>query len=207
MAYWSGVMSFVCQVWGGTRRAFLGSVLLIIIGFGVLTMSLIAFHRGLGAYEGIAATGGATKVEYYLPYPGVLPDSPWYNFKALRDRFVLWVMFDNLKKADQELLYANKRIGAAKYLVEGGKTSLGVSTATKAEKYLESAFSRLEKLSKDGKDVKSQLLEIEKATAKHQEILEEILVKVSGVEKSVAEDMLELNKLLGQKIRQIWMEV
>jgi len=198
--------SYVCRFWGGAKKAFWGSTLLILFGLMILTMSIFALHYNVGAFESSATMAGISKTEYYLPYPGILPDNVLYKFKALRDRVSLILTLKPEKKAEKELLYANKRIGAAKFLMEGGKVGLAVSTATKAEKYLESVFTRLDKLSRGGKDVKSQLLELSKAIVKHQEILDEIVGKSADIDRSVAEETLKMNKLLQQKTNQTWLE-
>ena len=115
------------------------------------------------------------------------------------------VTFDEVRKAEKELLYADKRIGAALVLVEGGKISLGVSTATKAEKYLESAINRAIRLSSQ-RDVKSLLLTLTKATTKHQEILEMISAKGGGVEKEVLQRSSEQVGSLREKLSQAMLE-
>jgi len=199
--------SYVYQFWGGFGKAFIGSTLLVLCGFIILAMSVLTLYEKSGAFESSATPSSmSATVNYYLPYPGVLPDNPFYKIKALRDKIVLWLTVSDTAKADKELLYADKRIGAAKILVEGGKKGLGVSTATKAEKYLESAFGRLDKVSRGGIDVKSQLLTLKTAIAKHQEILEGIVGMTEGSDRNVAEQTLKLNKLLQQKINQTWIE-
>jgi hypothetical protein len=115
---------------------------------------------------------------------------------------MLWLTFDNLKKAEMELLFADKRINAALVLVEGGKTGLAVSTATKAEKYLESSVDRTVKMQKEGKDVKSHLLTLEKAAAKHLELLGEIGQKISGQEKNVLDKSIVSTEMQLQKVQQ-----
>ncbi len=74
------------------------------------------------------------KVDYFLAYPGMLPDHPLYFLKMARDRVWLWLTPDPLKKAELLLLFADKRLGAGKALIEGNKIKLGVTTVTKAEK-------------------------------------------------------------------------
>src|SRR3990172_12527926 len=135
----------------------LGTSAALMVGLVVLVLSIMAAVNPLVVSpHGDATEAGVLvqKVEYYLPYPGVLPDSPLYKVKALRDRMVLWVTRGEKAKAEKELLYADKRINAAMFLVEGGKEALGVTTATKAEKYLESATNRTVKLAEQEKDVK-----------------------------------------------------
>lgn len=87
--------------------------------------------------------------------------------------------FGEQKKARRELLYADKRINGAIFLVKGGKNGLGVTTATKAEKYLEKAVGRAVKEAKAGRDAKSLLTDLSNACAKHLEVLKGLMEKVS----------------------------
>ena len=157
------------------RSAVIASGAAVIFGVGVLILSILAVVNptAVSPYEG--ASGAAVmveKVQYYLPYPGLLPDSPLYKFKALRDKIGLWLTWDEKKKAEKELFLADKRINAAVALMAGGKASLAGSTATKAEKYLEQAVAGAQRLTNAGKDMKSLEMTLAKAIAKHREILE-----------------------------------
>lgn len=170
----SGKGSFIDSAWGNLRNALIGCSAALLFGLAVLLMSILSVGRSAAAeVAGLTVKEPVTvRVEYYLPYPGMLPDSPLYKIKAVRDRLQLVLTFDEIRKAERELLYADKRIGAAQALADGGKMDLAVSTATKAEKYLESAVNRVKKLSGSGRDVKSMIMTLEKAVAKHREILE-----------------------------------
>lgn len=114
----------------------------------------------------------ALKIDYTLPYPGILPDSPLYPIKMLRDRLVLALTTDPLQKIEKLLLYADKRLGAGKVLIEGNKVELGVTTITKGEKYLEEAINLAVKNKKIGN--------LKTASLKHVEILDELLSKTTG---------------------------
>lgn len=152
------------------RNAIIGCSAAVLFGIAVLLMSIYSAAAPARVYP--AGEAATVKVQYYLPYPGMLPDSPLYKVKAARDRVMLWLTANEEKKAKRELLYADKRIGAAAALLEGGKPDLAITTATKAEKYLESAINRVKRLSRAGRDVKSIMLTLEKAIVKHKEILE-----------------------------------
>jgi len=117
-------------------------------------------------------------VDYYLPYPGILPDNMLYPLKMARDRVWLFLTIDPLKKGEKLLLFSDKRLGAGKTLIEGGKVELGISTITKGEKYLEEAIAQAERARKKGKETTALYEKLEKATLKHQEILTEVLPKV-----------------------------
>lgn len=182
----------------------LGTSAALMVGFVVLVLSIMAAVNPLVVSPHEDATSGGVlvqKVEYYLPYPGVLPDSPLYKVKALRDRISLWLITDPNKKAEKELLLADKRIGAAVALIDGGKDELAVTTATKGEKYLEQAVNRVLVLADGGQDVKSLLLMMANATAKHEEMMVEIVGKTDAG-RSVAESTLALTSMLHERVDQ-----
>lgn len=176
--------SFVRQAWGSVRTAVVASSAAIVIAVGVLMLSIFSAANpvAVSPHESVGTVGlvVGVKNDYYLPYPGMLPDNPLYKLKAVRDRVKLWLARDEEGKARLELLYADKRINAAKALVEGGRNDLGVSTATKAEKYLAGSCDRALKMVGGGRDVKSLLLTLAKATDKHAETLEELKGGVGG---------------------------
>lgn len=113
------------------------------------------------------------EVPYYLPYPGILPDSFLWPVKAVRDKAWLLLTRDNMKRANLLLLFADKRVGMAAALAQGGKANLAVSTATKGEKYLEEAFFEQEKAAKSGVDTVSFLFKLANASLKHIQALEQ----------------------------------
>jgi len=129
----------------------------------------IALMIGFSGFQAQTITA-ETKVDYYLPYPGILPDHPLYWLKMVRDRVRLWLTTDSLQKAEKLLLYADKRLGAGWALVEGNKPDLGITTLTKAEKYLEQAVNLGQKLGEGEKEVKFKE-KLAKAVKKHEEVL------------------------------------
>lgn len=130
-------------------------------------------------------------VEYSLLWPGILPDHPLYPLKMLRDRVWLFLTTDSLKRAELLMNFADKRIWSSQMLVEKGKVALGVTTATKAEKYLEKALLQASIAEEKGKNTKSLYDRVWKATQKHEEILLQIEEKVPDSAKSVIEEALK----------------
>lgn len=112
-------------------------------------------------------------VDYSLPYPGgILPGHFLYPVKMIRDRIWLWLTTDALKKAELLLHFADKRLETARVLIEEkGEAELGVTTATKAEKYLEQAINQERTADQKDKDTKNFLERASKATLKHEEVL------------------------------------
>ncbi|MBI2008632.1 hypothetical protein HYS82_03195 [Candidatus Amesbacteria bacterium] len=201
--------SFVIQVWGNVRNMVVGASAAVMFGLVVLGLSIMAAVNPLAVSPHQDATSGGVlvqKVEYYLPYPGLLPDSPLYKVKALRDRVSLWLITDLGKKAEKELLLADKRIGAAAALLDGGKDELAVSTATKGEKYLEQAVNRVLGMAERGQDVKSLLGILANATTKHEEMMVGIVGKTEQA-RGVAEKTLALTSMLHERIDQAVREI
>lgn len=132
----------------------------------------------------------AEKVNYYLPYPGILPDHPLYWLKMGRDRIQLWLTTDSLAKAEKLLAYADKRLGAGWALIDGNKPGLGVTTLTKAEKYLDQAIIESQKLEDNG-EAAGFREKLNLAIKKHREVLEMLAEKTTGSEKEVVKTMVE----------------
>ncbi len=171
-----------------------GFLVVFLMAFVILGISIV---HTTGAYSGpyptkavksggkrltmtptVSVTPSPTPVvgsTYYLPYPGMLPDHFLYPVKMIRDWWKQAFTFNKISRTKLFLLYADKRINAARFLMEGNKASLGVSTATKAEKYLERAMNELSK-SKE-KNIEEWKI-LMSAAVKHEEMLKELADKV-----------------------------
>jgi len=117
------------------------------------------------------------KVDYELPYPGILPDNPLYFLKMIRDRIVGFLISDPLKKAEFDLLHADKRLNAGIYLLDKNKdknASLAQSTISKGEDYFEQAVKNVRQAKERGLDTKDILRRLSPSSIKHQEILQSL---------------------------------
>ena len=154
-----------------------------------LAVMMLMVTKGVGAQT--ESTGSSKPVDYYLSYPGVLPDHPLYWLKMIRDRVQLVLTTASLPKAEKLLLYADKRLGAGWALVEGNKAPLGVSTLTKAEKYLDQAVEVSLDLGETEKEIKFKA-RLSLAERKHLEVLSILMEKVEDKQKIVIEEMVLL---------------
>ncbi|NMC35895.1 hypothetical protein GYA49_02510 [Candidatus Beckwithbacteria bacterium] len=134
-------------------------------------------------------------VQYQLPYPGILPDHPLYWLKMLRDRVNLALTKDPLARFELLLLFADKRLGAGEALILGGQSQLGVTTVTKAEKYLVQAHNQFQTLL-SSQDIDPTIKEqFAKAFLKHQEVTARLLDKITDdSDRAVLEQTLDLDK-------------
>lgn len=115
--------------------------------------------------------------EYALPYPGLLPDSPFYVLKNLRDQIFTWAIQDPGQKAFYLLLLSDKRLAAGEVLVNTGKTSLGTTTIIKSQEYFKKAVDIAEKLPKEKRsDLVAKLVV---AGSKHRQVINNLIPKIS----------------------------
>ena len=120
-----------------------------------------------------------SQVNYELPYPGLLPDSPIYFLRIIRDKAVNFLIADPLKKADFNLLQADKRLSAGIHLFNKGKFSLAVTTISKGENYFEEALTKKREAVKQGMDIKDIERRLMQAVAKHHKELDSLTKRAS----------------------------
>jgi len=126
--------------------------------------------------EKVGDASSSAEIYYYFAYPGkILPDNPLWFLKVVRDKIWLGITTDLSKKAELNLLFADKRLVSSRMLFEKNKPELALSTLTKAEKYLEKAANNEEASRKEGGDTSNLLLRLANASLKHTEVVNEIL--------------------------------
>lgn len=151
---------------------------IIIILFLITIVSLQpVFAQEKDALE--AAMLSPTPVEYQLPYPGILPDNPLYMLKTLRDRIIDFLISDPLKKAEFNLLQADKRLASGIKLVEKQKAELAEPTISKGENYFFDAIVKVREAKKQGMDVSDIVRRLSLSAKKHKEVLQVLRDKVS----------------------------
>lgn len=146
----------------------------------------------------------APKIEYALPYPGILPDHPLYFLKQIRDRILDWLIVDPVKKTEFYILQADKRLSMGIVLTNDKKNILAETTISKGEKYMNNAVSAVTSFKADGKLITGNLIDrLDKSLAKHKEVLEELIAKESGAPKAGLTASLQLVVKLQQDIAKL----
>lgn len=125
-------------------------------------------------------------VSYALAYPGLLPDSPFYFLKVARDRAVGFLITEPLKKAEFNLLQADKRVygGILLYEKDHTKLPLALTTIAKGQNYFEEAIAQVKKAKGKNMDISKLTLKMHDAAAKHEEVLVELQGQVKKEEKN-----------------------
>jgi len=158
-------------------------VFILAIAFLILSISIMrvaavkySFTGKTSQYQDKLNTINGQEIDYFLANPGtVLPDSLLWPIKAFRDYVWLMVTTDLSKKAELNLLLADKRLGGAYILFEKGKADIAFSTLTKAEKYLTKSSNLEEEARNKGLDTKDLVQSLVNASLKHRQIIQNIL--------------------------------
>ncbi len=120
------------------------------------------------------------KVEYALPYPGILPDHPLYFLKDLRDQIFERLIADPVRKAEFYILQADKRMNMAVFLEAKGNVSLAVESLAKSNKFMEKGLSTAITLKEQGKEVPAYITEkFTNALMKHEEVVAQLVTKAA----------------------------
>lgn len=131
------------------------------------------------------ATQSVQMVEYVLPFPGMLPDNPLYFLKRVRDTILEKLINDPVRKSEFYILQSDKRLQMGVMLIDQGKGSLGETTVSKAEKYMEQAVRGLSSYKQNGGVVPGYVVEkLKNAMTKHEEIITGLMGKVGDGEKA-----------------------
>lgn len=180
-----------------------------------LLLCLAVFTTNVSAQEKDNLSNGSesTKsavVNYQLAYPGLLPDSPLYKLKVLRDRIIKRLTTNPIKKIEYDLLQADKTINASLIIANKGNIALAKETALKGENYFTILVTDYKWAYWYGNKIPQSLNEkIKLASMKHQEVFKTIMDKADKNNKKEFQmaidfskiNMLELDKLRKQKIQ------
>lgn len=147
-----------------------------------------------------STTTASKSVNYELPYPGMLPDNPFYFLKAIRDGIVKFLINDELKRSRFSLLNAEKRMFAGKLLVDKGKQDLAIDTISKSNNYLHEAIVSIDKYASThpkSTDVKPFMLQMDTAIAKHSQIMDDLKSQINKTNQQAFD--VELKRLSASK--------
>ncbi|KKR88455.1 MAG: hypothetical protein UU37_C0003G0029 [Candidatus Gottesmanbacteria bacterium GW2011_GWA2_41_12] len=141
------------------------------------------------------------KINYQLPFPGILPDHPLYFLKTVRDRILDTFTGQPMEKVKFDLLMADKRLAMSQELVAKGKYDLAVTTVSKGEKYLLKSSQELIKLKKENKDISGVVIEkVLTSSMKHQEVINSLMVGLGGEQKQSLSESLSLANQVEEEI-------
>lgn len=145
-----------------------------------------------GDQKNISPTN-APNIDYVLSFPGILPDSPFYFMKVIRDKITIYRTNDPLKRIDFYLLQTDKQLLASAILVDKKNIELAKKTALKAENNYTLINEEIKKNKlKLGQDRVDKLI---KADFKHQQVLNSLIKRVDKKDQETFKQVLYFSKV------------
>lgn len=150
----------------------------IITAFAILSISVLRCATPRDAYSPMVLSEKTESnkpmtIDYLLAYPGKIgPDNMLWYPKVMRDKTWYFLTFNKDKKRELNLLFADKRLNSALEMFKNNKPDLGLSTLTKAEKYLESAVP-------ENADNTEYVKKLALSSLKHREVIETQILPLS----------------------------
>lgn len=135
-------------------------------------------------------------VDYFLPYPGLLPDSPFYFLRVIRDKVISLLIVDPNKKIAFDLLQADKRLNASTYLMNERppKEQLVKTTVSKAENYFSEAISESQNAQRQGIKVNDMWNILLNSAHKHELVIQSLEKMTSGdIRKSLHQEEIRVD--------------
>lgn len=132
--------------------------------------------------------------DYTLPYTGLLPDSPLYPLKKMRDS--VWVFFtrDSMKKAELLLLLSDKKIVMAQVLADKGKWERALEIAQDSEEDVTRMITALEMAKRIGYAPSADFrMKAQKSSTKHLKMMKDFMRKADPAYKPAFEELMKRN--------------
>lgn len=143
-------------------------------------------------------------IDYQLPYPGILPDSPIYPLKEIRDKIAGFLIGNPLKKAEFDLTKADVRMSAAIALIEQKKSATRTAaTISQAQEYFSEALKKTRDAKAQGMDTRDFVKRLSLSNQKHLETVEEIEKKIGKKDLNKFELMKKRIQTLTQEVENI----
>ena len=155
----------------------------IFLALGIFTKTVLAQDDSVAT-----PSQNVQKVEYDLPYPGLLPDNPLYFLKSARDKLIEILIASPQKKAEFFLLSSDKRVNTGYYLIQKNKKDLGVLYISKSNNYMHMAITSAKSAGETGTSLLSKMLT---SIQKHEEIIKTVEGQVDKKNRTQLENELK----------------
>jgi hypothetical protein len=174
----------------------------ILFVFTIMVVWMFALNSSVFAQTQEAVV--PQKVEYVLPYPGILSDNPLYVLKNLRDKIMEMLIVDPSKKAEFYILQSDKDFNAGIFLQAKGKTAPAITTLTRGNTYTGNSISIAASQKLLGKPLPVYTLDrLQKSIAKHQEVVVDMISSVPDDQKRNFETILTTVKKFTEDVKEI----
>lgn len=165
----------------------------------ILSMPLF-FYLYFSTHPAVAAQDD--RVNYELPYPGILPGNPLYSVKSVRDSMMQWMMRDNIKKATLRLQISDKHARGAQMLLKDKDYDRAEQILIDGEEMFEKAIEDALNAKEQGASPTSEFKnKLKTSNLKHKEVISDILKSIPQNERDGFKKSLDQNRENAEKLQ------
>jgi hypothetical protein len=138
-----------------------------------------------------AQTSVPAEAQYDLPYPGILLDHPFYFLKRIRDRIMLSLITDPVKKTQFYLLQSDKFLSMVNIYDSKNNWSGIMMAASASVDSMTQAMTQAKQYQSQGGILSGETInQLGKSVAKHIEILTDLTQKAASSDKPALTDFI-----------------
>ncbi|MBI1862787.1 hypothetical protein HYS00_01565 [Candidatus Microgenomates bacterium] len=164
-------------------------------------LSIPSFFYFYYSTQTVEAAAG-DRINYELPYPGILPGNPLYSIKSARDSLLQWMMRDNYKKAQLRIQISDKNVRGAQMLSKDKQYDNAEKILIDGETIFEKAIDDTINAKEQGASPTSEFkTKMKTSNLKHKEIISDIMKSIPESERAAFKKSLEQNNENAQKLQ------
>jgi hypothetical protein len=167
-------------------------ILVLIFSLGIFSLALS--HQAYAQEKSAPIDMEISKIEYDLPYPGMLPDHPLYVLKSTRDTLMVFFTRDHMKKAELLLLLSDKYTSMGIALAEEGQWGASAEALQQSEDTFAEMLDTVKTSQSQGVSPSEEFIQkITLSNDKHKEIIQQLLVTAPQGSRNILEETLHKN--------------
>lgn len=167
------------------KKLLLVSLAVLLIGLVFTSTSPAQEEATLSAEEDLPAG------EAGIYTPKLLPDSPFYFLKKIKEKIELFLTQSPEEKSEKYTELATRRIAEVKIMINKNKFQLVEKLVKQHQEHLDKAEEEIKEAKEKGRDVERILGIVAQATSTHQKVLAEVYEKVPQQAKEAIEAAME----------------
>lgn len=145
-------------------------VLMVVLAIGFVSVSIIFAQE--------EATPPAETVEELIYTPKLLPDSPFYFLKGIKEKIELFLAQASEAQAEKYAELATRRVAEAKLMIHKNKFQFVVKLLNEQQDYLQKAQEKIKEAQREAKDVQAVAAIVARATNQHLGVLADVYEQV-----------------------------
>jgi hypothetical protein len=175
----------------------------LIVTYALVLTSLCFVPVSTVSAQPITGFEEESSVEYQLPYPGILADSPLYVVKRLRNAYLIWSAKDSYAKSVEYLEQSDKKLAMSRPLLAKGKLKMSVEMVDQSNDLLQESINEYQKIEGNEEEKRAHLEKLRTAAKKHKIEIETLMKNVPQGDVQTIETLREETITMSEQLAKL----